>query len=143
MASACASLRQAVTELETMRSELAGDVERDAVDLAITLAGKVIAGALQARPELVVEVVQGALRRVAGQRTVRVLLNPGDLPTVEAALGELGTPGNETCELLPDQRVTPGSAVVRTADGEVDASVQAQLERAREVAFEEMGGAGP
>ena len=32
-----------------------------------------------------------------------------------------------------DERVAVGSAIVRTAEGEVDASVQTQLERAREV----------
>jgi flagellar assembly protein FliH len=41
----------------------------------------------------------------------------------------------ELCDLLADERVGVGSAIVRTVEGEVDASVPTQLERAREVAF--------
>ena len=100
------------------------------------LAGKILAGAFQARPELVVEIVQGALRRISDRRQITVLVNPADLEVVRAAIGELTAQGSgvELCDLQSDARVGPGSAIVRTSEGEVDASVQTQLERAREVA---------
>ena len=110
-------------------------VEADAIELALALAGKILAGALQARPELVVEVVQGALRRISDRRRITVLVNPADLEAVQAAIGELHAQGSgvELCEVQSDERVGVGGAIVRTAEGEVDASVQTQLERAREV----------
>jgi len=43
-----------------------------------------------------VEVVQGALRRIAGQRTITVLLNPDDIESVSAALAELRAFGCKT-----------------------------------------------
>ena len=44
--------------------EIAEAIEADAIEFALALAGKILAGAFHARPELVVEVVQGALRRI-------------------------------------------------------------------------------
>ena len=141
---AAAALGEALACVESMRVEVSDAVERDAIELGLALAEKIVAGALAARPQLVVDVVQGALRRVSGQRAIVVLLNPSDVEVVSAAIGDLQTQANglELCDLQSDQRVPAGSAVVRTAEGEVDASVQTQLERAREVAFAELTDGG-
>jgi flagellar assembly protein FliH len=79
---------------------------------------------------------------VSGQRNITVLVNPTDLETVAAAIGDLQSQANglELCDMLADQRVQAGSVIVRTLEGEVDASIETQLERAREVAFAELGG---
>jgi flagellar assembly protein FliH len=132
---AATALAQAVDGIHALRAEVAEAVETDAIELAVTLAGKILAGAFQARPELVVEIVQGALRRISDRRRITVLVNPADLDVVRAAIGELTAQGSgvELCDLQSDERVGAGSAVVRTAEGEVDASVHTQLERAREV----------
>jgi flagellar assembly protein FliH len=135
IAGAASALGQAANGIAALRAETAEAVETDAIDLALTLAGKILAGAFQARPELVVEVVQGALRRISDRRRITVLVNPADLEVVRAAIGELTAQGSgvELCDLQSDARVAPGNAIVRTAEGEVDASVHTQLERAREV----------
>jgi flagellar assembly protein FliH len=142
VAACAAALGEALAGVAALRDEVAEAVERDAIELAITLAGKILAGALQARPELVVEVVQGALRRVVGQRSIAILLNPADVELVREALGELQRQlgSVEACDLQGDQRVQPGGAIVRTAEGEVDARVQTQLERACEVVAAELEG---
>ncbi len=135
ISTAVSGLGEALQGVESLRTEVADAVEHDAIDLALALAAKILAGALQARPELVVEVVQGALRRVSERRRITVLLNPADLETVRAAIGDLQTQVNgiELCDLQPEERVGAGGAIVRTPEGEVDASLQTQLERAREV----------
>jgi flagellar assembly protein FliH len=135
IAVASRALGDAVSGIEALRVEVAESVEMDAIELALMLAGKILAGAFQARPELVVEIVQGALRRLSDRRRVTVLVNPADLDAVRAAIGELTAQGSgvELCDLQSDERVGVGSAIVRTAEGEVDASVHTQLERAREV----------
>jgi flagellar assembly protein FliH len=140
---AVASMAHALAELQALRDEVAQDVERDAIELGLALAGKIVAAALEVRPELVAEVVQGALRRVNGQRTVAVFVNPADLETVRDALAGAGAAAPaELGDLQADQRVERGGAIVRTAEGEVDVRVQTQLERAREVALAELDGGG-
>jgi flagellar assembly protein FliH len=135
VAAATAALGEAAGGVEALRAEVAEAAEMDAIELALMLAGKILAGAFQARPELVVEVVQGALRRLSDRRRVTVLVNPADLDIVREAIGEITAQGSgvELCDLQSDERVGAGSAIVRTAEGEVDASVHTQLERAREV----------
>jgi flagellar assembly protein FliH len=136
IAQAADTLRQAGEAIEALRLQTVQAVEADAIDFALTLAGKVLVGALQARPELVVEVVQGAPRRIIDRRTITVVVNPADVEAVRAAIGQLTAQGSgvELCDVQAEERVQPGSAIVRTAEGEVDASVHTQLERAREVA---------
>jgi len=135
LAAAATALGDAVGGVEALRVEVAEAAEMDAIELALMLAGKILAGAFQARPELVVEVVQGALRRLSDRRRVTVLVNPADLDVVREAIGEITAQGSgvELCDVQSDERVGAGSAIVRTVEGEVDASVHTQLERAREV----------
>jgi flagellar assembly protein FliH len=135
IAAGSAALSTAVEGISALRAEIVQAIETDAIDLGLRLAGKILAGAQQARPELVVEVVQGALRRIVDRRRITVMVNPADLDVVKAAIGEITAQGSgvELCDLQSDERVGLGSAIVRTSEGEVDASVHTQLERAREV----------
>ncbi len=139
-ASAAAALGEALSGLESLRDEVAEAVERDAIELGLAVAAKIVPATLQIRPELVVEVVQGALRRVSGQRTIVLVVNPADVETVRAALGDLHQGGVvDRWDLQADQRVAAGGAIVRTDEGEVDARVATQLERADEVVLAELG----
>jgi len=135
------ALQTALADLQCQSSELAASVERDAVDLALTLAMKIVSGALDVQPERVLDVVTGALRRITDRRRVAVLVNAADLEIVSGAIAELTaqTGGVELCDVQADRRVGRGGAVVRTLEREVDASVEAQLERAREVIAVELG----
>lgn len=141
VAAALDALRAAAAEVEAVRDRTAAAVERDAVELALHVAEKVVAGALAVEPERVLDVVRGALRRLSERRRVTVLVHPDDLePVRTAAVGfaaELG--GIEHCEVQAERRLSRGSAVVRTEEGQVDASVETQLARARELVEAELG----
>jgi flagellar assembly protein FliH len=138
VAEAARALTDAHASLQALRGELVAAIEGDAIEFALALAGKILAASLQARPELIAESVQGALRRLGDRRRVSVLVNPADLELVNAALGAGPADAAERLELLGEERVARGGAIVRTQEGEVDASVQTQLERAREVALAEL-----
>ncbi len=144
LASAAEALAEALRGVGELRLQTAASVEREAIELALSLAGKVVVATLQIRPELVLEVIQGALRRVAGQRRISLVVNPADLETVRAALGDLQSQSAavEQWDLQPDARVPAGGALVRTAEGEVDATIETQLERAGEVVLAELGPRG-
>ncbi len=141
IAAALAVLEAAAGELASVRDTTAEAVERDAVELALQVAEKVVSGALAVSPERVLDVVRGALRRLSERRRVTVLVHPDDLELVRSAAdgfaGELG--GIEHCEVQAERRVLRGGAVVRTDEGQVDASVETQLARARELVEAELG----
>jgi flagellar assembly protein FliH len=136
------ALRKALAGMQRMREEILEGTERDAVELALALAAKIVAGTLEVQPERVVDAVRGALRRVAERRRIAVLVDPADLQLVNAAIEGLQAQagGIELCEVQADRRVGRGGAIVRTLEAEVDASVETQLERAREVIRAELGG---
>ncbi len=143
--SAASALHQALAEALTLREQLAAETEADAVALALALAAKILAGTLAVQPERVLDTVRGALRRVTDRRRVTVLVDPDDLETVSAAIAEVEAQvsGIEHCDVQADRRVGRGGAIVRTLECEVDASIDTQLERAREVIQAELGGAEP
>jgi flagellar assembly protein FliH len=140
--SAALALGQALAEAVQLRELLAEETEGDAVALALALAAKILAGALEVQPERVLDTVRGALRRVTERRRITVLVDPADLQAVSAAIAELGAQvgGVEHCDVQADRRIGRGGAIVRTVESEVDATVETQLERAREVVEAELGG---
>jgi flagellar assembly protein FliH len=129
------ALDEAMQDIESLRVELVAAIENDAIQLGLQLAEKILGGTRQLPSERILETVQGGLRRVTDRRKIAVLVNPAELEAVSSAIAELttGSSGVELCDIQPDERVEPGGAIVRTAEGEVDASVDTQLERAREV----------
>ena len=114
VATALEALEAAVAAVGEVRDAAAEAVERDAVSLALTVAEKVVAGALAVEPERVVDVVRGALRRLSERRQVTILVHPDDLELVRGACegfaAELG--GIEHCEVGAARRLARGSAVV-------------------------------
>jgi len=141
LAAALSALEAAHAEVVALREATAEAVERDAVELAVRLAEKIVAGTLEAEPERVLDVVRGALRRLSERRRVTVLVHPDDLELARAAAdgfaAELG--GIEHCEVQAERRLARGGAVVRTDEGQVDASIETQLSRARELVAAELG----
>ncbi|MBB4661008.1 FliH/SctL family protein [Conexibacter arvalis] len=138
---AVAALQAAVAGVEQVREETAAKVERDAIELALQLAEKIVAGALAVESERIVDVVRGALRRLAERRRVTILVNPDDLETVREATDSFvtGLGGIEHCEVQAERRIAPGGALVRTEEGQIDATVATQLMRARELVELELG----
>jgi flagellar assembly protein FliH len=131
------ALAQAVAGVQELRGQTAEQIERDAVELALALAAKIIAGTLELQPERVLDVVRGALRRVGERHRIAVLVDPADFEIVSGALPELQLQlgAIESCDVQADRRVGRGGAIVRTAEGEIDVTVQTQLERAQELAL--------
>jgi flagellar assembly protein FliH len=120
---AARALAAAVDEVRGTLAGLAAQAEQSAVELALALADKVLATSLELRPELVQELVVGALRGVA-ERELVLEVHPDDVELLSGAI--------EGVELVPERRVARGGCVVRTPDGEIDARIGQQLERAAE-----------
>jgi flagellar assembly protein FliH len=134
------AMAAAAEQLQAMRGDAAASVEPAAVELALRIAEQALGAWLVADRGVVVEVVRGALRRLVERDRVLILVNPDDLEIVRdhavRLVGELG--GIEHCEVQAERRVRPGGAIVRTAEGEVDATLETKLARAREVLEHEL-----
>jgi flagellar assembly protein FliH len=134
------TLAAASEALAAERAEVAERVEHQAVELALELAGKVVAGTIEAQPERVLDVVRGALRCLVERERVQVLVHPEDLAIVRESMdrlrGELG--GIEHVEVQEERRLGRGGAIVRTPDAEIDAGLRTKLDRARDAIVAEL-----
>jgi flagellar assembly protein FliH len=134
------ALHAAADALAAERAAVADQVEARAVELALELAEKVVAGAIEAQPERVLDVVRGGLRCFMERDRVQILVNPEDLVLVRGAVdalaAELG--GIEHVEVQEERRIGRGGAIVRTPAAQVDASIRTKLDRAREIVAAEL-----
>lgn len=141
-AEALEGLLRARQALDELRDSHLDALERDAARLGLALAEQIVAGAVAVAPERLVDVAGLALRRLAERRTVTLVVNPAELEllndAVQSLRGELG--GIDQLSVQADRRVGRGGVLARTEDGEIDATVEAQLVRAREIVVEELGG---
>lgn len=138
---AAEALAEAARQLAAETEQLAERTELAAVELALKIAEQALSAALEVQPERVLDVVRGALRRLVERDRVLVLVNPDDLDIVRAGIdglvGSLG--GIEHCEVQAERRVARGGAIVRTGEGDVDATLATKLARAREAIADELG----
>jgi flagellar biosynthesis/type III secretory pathway protein FliH len=135
LAPAGRALAEALQEAVTQSDRLAASLEREAVELAMAVAEKVVAGAVAERPERVLDVITGTLRGIVERSRLTILVHPDDVPLVRAGIGavvdELG--GVDHCEVQAERRVARGGALLRTSEGEIDVRLEAKLERAGEL----------
>jgi flagellar assembly protein FliH len=134
------ALAEALHDAQDLRAQAADAAEERAVELALQIAEKVVAGALDVQPERVVDVVRGALRCLVERERVTILVNTLDLDLVRESLDSLRSTlgGMENVEVQEERRVPRGGARVRSGSGEVDATIETKLERAREAIAAEL-----
>jgi flagellar assembly protein FliH len=123
----------AVREVSDTRSRLLDENETALVELAIQTAEKILQAKLDLEPHRVTDVLRGALRKAYVRDRLQVVCNPDDLALIEdsedALHAQVGT--LKGMELIGDRRVQRGGVIVRTAGGDVDATIGSQLDRLR------------
>jgi flagellar assembly protein FliH len=128
-------------EVTEYRAQAIADSERELVELSLKIAEKVLQRTFETEPERVVDVLRGALRKTFTRDGLTVVCNPADLQRLQAAgpdlAGSLG--GLKDLQFITDRRVAPGGVVVRTPAGDIDATIESQLDRLGAVLFEERG----
>jgi flagellar assembly protein FliH len=123
---AMSKLAAQVGELAGLRKRLRREAEEDMVKLAIAIARRVLRRELATDPEAILGLVKAALSRVEARDILRVRIHPEDARTLQACLGELGLP--DRVELAPDRNLERGAVIVETSRGELDASIETQLQ---------------
>lgn len=126
MAAAVTALKMAAQTLARTRNELVEQAEGQMVELALSVARKVLMQEIQAGRYEIDPIVQEALKSVSTRQDVVVRLNPADLQQCNAAHleQELSDAG---LRFIADEAVTRASCLVETSDGSVEASVEKHL----------------
>ncbi|MFG0257325.1 MAG: FliH/SctL family protein [Phycisphaerales bacterium JB043] len=125
------ALQAALDAHASSRASLADRAREDVLRLALTLAQRVTKRAIELDPEAVLAQLEAALALVLNPTRLRIAIHPDDAQTAREALpGLLARFSKDTdAELLEDDTLPRGSAIIRTDQGEVDANIDEQLDR--------------
>lgn len=116
------------------QGELATALELRTIEFAIAIAERILGAALAVQPELVCEVVGGALRRALSRDRLVIDVHPDDADVVRTWLGSRDDEeSTEPITVRGERRVARGGCVVHTTEGEIDAQLPEQLARAEQV----------
>jgi flagellar assembly protein FliH len=134
-APAVAALGASVQAISELRGQVMAELEDDAVEMALRLAEQILAGVLSVQPERVIDVARNALRHLIDRRRVTLVVNPADLELVSECIEQLQSElgGIEHLGVQADRRVARGGVIARTDTGDIDAGIDTQLDRAREI----------
>jgi flagellar assembly protein FliH len=119
-------LSAAMAELAGLRARLRREAEADTIQLALAIARRVLRRELAVDPEALHGLILGALEKLESREISRVRVHPSQTAAVAAALRK--APGGETVEVIADGRCEPGAAIFETPRGNLDASVDTQLQ---------------
>lgn len=111
--------------------------ERNAVQLAVAIAERIIKKAVTIDNEFIVRQIHEAMKRVVGVDRIRIRLNPADEEFVRAHRTALLTSADAVRELTleADETIPRGSCMLESDAGNVDASIATQLERVEAALF--------
>jgi flagellar assembly protein FliH len=117
--------------LEATRTAL-GQLDQSIADqllgLALEIAQRVVTEALAAKPELILPIVQEAVRCIPDfEQPVRILLHPDDAALVQAHLAAQAAAGGWV--IVPDPATTRGGCRLKTATTGIDATLAERWKR--------------
>ena len=117
-------LSQCLAELSSLRSGLRRQAETDVVKLSVAIARRVLHRELTLDPESIAALIRVALDKLESRDLCRVRVHPDQEPILRGLLERFS---GSKVELLSDAALNKGDVLLETANGTVDASVDAQL----------------
>ncbi len=131
----CRELGVVLKELSGLKEALFNECEKEALDLCLSIARKVVQRELEMREDSVVYILREALRAAVSTGKIMVRLNPLDLEIVMGLESEIEryTKGFAGVEFIGDSEVGRGGCLIETGRGEVDATIEGLFEEVEAV----------
>jgi flagellar assembly protein FliH len=123
---------QTLEELGGLRQSLVQETEREMVQLALTLARRVVHRELTLDPELAAALAHVALERLGTTAPATIRLNPEDYTIVAQDAARWG---GAPVTVIPDPSIPRGGCLVESEFGSVDATVERQFDELSRALF--------
>jgi flagellar assembly protein FliH len=117
---------RSVEEIAALRPRLRREAEADLVKLALTIARRVVYRELAIDADAMRGVVLAALEKLQGQEVSRVRVHPDLAKMLSEELRRVG--GARAVEVIPDPSSERGALIFETSRGNLDGSVETQLQ---------------
>jgi len=125
--------QEVLDQARGLLKETVAETEPKIIDLAVEITTKLIQVQLELSPQQIKIIAQEALQKVKGGKNYLIHANPKDAEVLrsnkELLLQEL--PGNVTLRIIVDQHITPGGCLVDTEQGQIEATIDGQLDRVK------------
>jgi flagellar assembly protein FliH len=119
-------LARSIEEIGGLRARLRAESEADLLQLSLAIARRVLRRELAIDPEALHGLILGALEKLQGQEITRVRVHPGHAAMITESLRQNG--GSAKVEVIADPARELGTVIFETQRGNLDASVDAQLQ---------------
>jgi flagellar assembly protein FliH len=119
-------LARAIQEVPQVKRRVRDEAEAEVVRLSLAVARRILHREVGADPQSLQGVVHAALQRLQNREVTKIRVFPASAPAVRAALERCG--GMAALEIVADTALQPGALLFETSLGELDASVETQLQ---------------
>jgi flagellar assembly protein FliH len=120
-----ARMNSAIAELAGMRSEMRRRAERDMVQLALLIAKRVLHRELNVDESAIAALARVAFDRLSRAESYKVTVHPRFANAIAAAVPAAIA---SRVRIEPDAAREPGTLIIESPDGTIDASIDTQLE---------------
>jgi flagellar assembly protein FliH len=118
-------LRQMIRDLSASGAKLRRQAEEDLVRLSVAVARRILHRELTIDPDALSGLIKAAFDRLDQREIHQIRTDPDSAATVRKLVEGLGLP--RTVTVLSDPSLRPGSLLIETARGQLDASIETQL----------------
>jgi flagellar assembly protein FliH len=119
-------LARSIEEIAQLRPRLRREAEGDMIRLSLAIARRILRREMSVDPGAMHGLVLGALEKLQSQEIHRVRVHPSRAAAVDACLRQ-NVPGTSV-EVIGDPSREPGAVVFETTRGNLDASIDCQLQ---------------
>jgi len=139
------ALTTGLTEFERDKRRLIGVAEVGLIELALAIARRVCKLLVETSPAAARANARYLLEAVRHDGDLELRVSPSDYDTLRDVAAEVLRCADELehVQVTADAAVAPGGCVLSTPDGQIDASIETQLQRIAEAIFEGMEQAPP
>lgn len=131
--SALKSLAAAMGEFEKSKREFISVSEKELMNLVIAAAESIIHSEVTVNRDVVCSILNAAMRKILDRDGVRIKLNPEDYRYITGEKPEALDPEClRKSSLVEDGTVSRGGVIIETLFGEVDASIETQMQELRQ-----------
>lgn len=136
-----ALLSEAVEALRRAQIQLQRDAEKEIVELALSVAERVVGHEVKANREGVVAVVVEALQKVEHQEAVVIKINPADIDFLDRLQLPLSSffSNPDAVAIEADESVGAGGCMIQTGGGDIDARLESRLRVVAEAFRKKLG----
>ncbi|MEO0475720.1 MAG: FliH/SctL family protein [Planctomycetota bacterium] len=126
-----AAWSQVATDWEQQRTDMEREARQAVLAFALSAAEKIVHRVIEVDESVVVDQTAQALSLVLSAHDASVRIHPVDRPILEDAMPQLVQELDRLkhIELIDDEEITPGGCVVAFGQGQVDATIERQLQR--------------